>query len=525
MTMRIPFGKYRDQKLDDVAISDPGYLNWMLMASAQGTFTHPWPEDNADAIRESLSGAAKRKAAQVRASLTLTDHQTEVAGALISAIFAGEQITHLSGGAGYGKSYVTAQVAIDLINAGYKVRATAVSYVATQVLAAQLDPCGVECATLARTLRFQKEFVEGQEIYSLSPDSPDYAREALSEGCALIVDECSMISNDIALFLFDTVKQYGGRLVLVGDGAQLPPVKQDTLSICCTQPTTIETLKIPMRYSADCDLYGVEQAARNNPWDLMRALDFDAYAGSDMVSVYSGMDGVVERYVSNYRADPRALHRMLLFRRADVVSANNSIREALFGADAPLVVEDERLMILATTDFPFGVPREQSTRLYSGQSFSVTETREMTGADAYQIVIGGDVFHIPHYTVRLHDCATSRPVRVIFSVTENTADQGKLGGPEFQAALSAARAFATAEDEFGNVTGSWAPYRQLLGDFVRVAYQYATSVHRAQGQTTDYAYAAPRGLLAVPGIMGRSLAYVALTRARKQSGAVTLTAR
>ena len=48
------------------------------------------------------------------------------------------------------------------------------------------------------------------------------------------------------------------------------------------------------------------------------------------------------------------------------------------------------------------------------------------------------------------------------------------------------------------------------------AYQYATTVHRAQGQTCDYAYCAPRSLVAIPGLIGEALAYVALTRARKR---------
>ena len=127
--------------------------------------------------------------------------------------------------------------------------------------------------------------------------------------------------------------------------------------------------------------------------------------------------------------------------------------------------------------------------------------------------IGEKTFEIPHYRISL---AGRPPVNVIFGITENQMDAEKLGGPEFQAALAAARAYGTAEDAFGNKLGSWEPFKQLQLDFLRVAYTYATSVHRCQGQTVDFVYTMPRPLLAVPGIMGRALSYVANTRAKQQ---------
>lgn len=512
----VPFGKYRGMPINDLVRNDPSYAEWMISAYNSGKFDHPWIGDNLDTLRNALISHAQDMASEAAAALTLTPHQAEVAAALTSSILQGEPVVFLSGGAGYGKSYVTAQLAANLIDVGYTVRATAVSYVATQVLAQQLAPFGVECSTLARTLRFKKDFEEGQEVYSLSDDSPDYAREALEEGNVLLVDECSMISDDIAKFLFDAVHQHGGRLVLVGDAAQLPPVKQETLSIACTAPQVVQTLRVPMRYSTDSALYAVEQMARSNPQGLIMSMRSGAFNGSTEVAMVADPVALVDAFVDNYRADPKALHRMLLFRRAEVVNANNSIRARLFGNDAPLVVEDERLMVLSTTDYPFGASRDLSTRFYSGQAFSVVKARECSGADAYRIDINGTEFRIPHYAVRFSGAQTSAAVRVVFSVTENTTDQEKLGGPEFQAALSAALAYGRQVDELGNSTGSWDAYKKLLGDFVRVAYQYATSVHRAQGQTCDYAYCSPWQLIGVKGITGRALAYVAQTRARKK---------
>ena len=241
-----------------------------------------------------------------------------------------------------------------------------------------------------------------------------------------------------------------------------------------------------MRYSKDSVLYGVEQTARHAPQRFYEALS----ANTDAAVIKGPL---VETFVSNYREHPEALHRMLLFRRDQVVDANNRIRAALYGPSAALVEDGERLMVLRTSDYPYDC--EDSVRYYSGENFIVT--------DAFE----DEHLGIPCWGVRFKD----RPgfVRVIFAVSESRMDLSKRGGAEYEAALRAA-------GEKGRTTKEWDDYKRLQGDFVSVSYLYATSVHRAQGQTTDFCYCDPAPLLAVGGLMGPALAYVALTRARKQ---------
>ena len=508
----IPFGKHRGSSLLHVAKVDPGYLEWMTRAYNEDFFDSEriadWLESYVELFGQAALVVAQDKAGAAPLA-TLTDHQQDVVDELEVFIKNGAPIVRMEGGAGYGKSYATRELSRDLTLDGNIVRATAVSYVATEVLRTQLDDIGVSCATLAKTLKFEKIWIEGDEIYQFSADTPEAARAVLKKGQVLIVDECSMISDDVAQLLFDTVNKHGGKLILVGDSAQLPPVKQPTTSICCNVwPQGIATLTQPMRYADDSDLYAVEQNVRQDPWGAFHGMP----EASEEVTVVSTHQDLINNYVKRYKQEPNATHRMLLFRRADVTSANTLIREALFGTNAPVIVEDERLMVLATSDFPFAETKSQdmdSVRYYSGENFLV----ESVEVDSYQINIGGAVHAIPHYTVKFHKRAGA--VSVIFMVSDRTVDRDKFGGPEFAAACKAARDYALAEDETGRKIGNWTPYRKLMGDFVRVAYMYATSVHRAQGQTCDYAYCAPKSLATVKGIMGRALTYVAMTRARK----------
>ena len=490
----IPFGKYRGELISDVAAKDPRYLRWLRDGTDYGT-------ENRELIQAALQQA---DLAQIEAApeIHLTAHQQECADKVLTAVADGAPIVRLEGGAGYGKSYATKEIANRLRRKGIAVQAMAVSYVATQVLAEQLDPYGVESATVARALKFDVSYENGEQIYHHSPDTAIVAQALLSPGNALIVDECSMINDRDANLLLEYAYNCGGHLILVGDSHQLPPVKQEHLSQCCgpLSEDRVAELTVPMRYSRDSHLFQIEQGARNKPYELLFGNHSALLAPSDQLSLVQNMDQMMARYTRYFKEDPKAQHRMLLFRRRDVTDANNRIRQNLFGADADIVEEDEQLMILRTGDTP--AESDKSVRYYSGQTYRVLEKQRAK----YTIDIAGASYTIPHWIVQLDD--KRPPVRIIFGITENQMDPMKLGGPEFQTALQAAR-------EQGLEDEDWTAYKILLGDFVRVAYQYATSIHRAQGQTVDYAYCHPASLLSVRGIMGKALAYVAMTRAKK----------
>jgi hypothetical protein len=494
----VPFGKYRGVLASDVATSDPSYVEWLLTRA-----DHSWVLENREAIQALLIEAAQDKAASVE--LDLTSHQQDRVDHVMDRLD-GSNVASLFGGAGYGKSYCTADIARQLIRQGYSVRAMAVSYVASQVLAQQLDPIGVETATVARTLRLGKIWEDDNEVYVFTDESQETLNEHLTGRRALIVDECSMIDPEMAKRLRAAAEVNGGLLINVGDDHQLPPVGYEAPSPLC-EDSDAAVLTEPMRYSRDSRLFRVEQMVRDNPYGLLRHSAASARNDSDETRVVGDFDALLADYVQRY--SPTESHRMFLFTRRAVIEANNRIRRALYGDRAQdVVVEDEPLMILATTDYPANTPREMGgMRYYSGQTFRALNVEE----DRYVMRLDGEEYPIPHYKVWLDNGAL--PVRIIFGQNETALDNEKLGSPEFAAAMNAAR-------KIGKERKDWSGYRRLMSDFVRVAYTYAMTVHRTQGQTVDYAYTAPKQLLSVPGIMGRALTYVAMTRAKKHLSVV-----
>lgn len=501
----IPYGKYRGLSATTLRDRDPGYCDWLLSLVARGDDgpMARWAATYEDDLRPPPPPAASE--------FGLTPSQQDAVDVLIDQVSQGRRVIRLQGGAGYGKSFTVAALAAELQrDHGMTPRACAVSYVATENLRKDLDQYGWSTATVARTIGLTKEIDHdtGKDLYVYDEvRTPELLQKVLSRNNALIVDECSMINDETAGWLFDAVNLHGGLLVLVGDERQLPPVKQEVISRCCFTPDPA-SLTVPMRYSADSDLFRVEQTARNTPHHLGQVLAQLCRQGSEQVISTGNRAALIERYVANYRADPTAEHRALFFRREDVVTANNRIRNALFGLDAAEIEPGEQLMILATADTPWASEEDKkaafargetlSERFYSGERFLVE--------DATPDVHMG----IPCWMVRF---AGRDPARVIFGLSEVRADVSKRGGSEYEAAMRAAAQYG--RDNPGD-RDRWLDLQRLKGEFLQVAYCYASTVHRAQGQTVDYAYTVPGALAAIPGLMGRALSYVASTRARKQ---------
>ena len=503
----VPFRRYRGQSLRDVAAQAPDYLLW----AAENT---DWGAQFYEEIQSAVRHAYAAQAAAVE-PLPLTPHQLAQAEGILKAFSQHHPIVRLQGGAGVGKSYTVFHIVRQMLMDQHQVNASAVSYVATQVLNRQLKQLNVEARTLARNLKFTKGFDEetGAEVFDHSPETPLAAQELLDERRLLVIDECSMISDRDADLLLRAATEGYGKLLLVGDRFQLPPVKQDDFSQCCLVDVPTFELQEPMRYHRDSALFTMESQMRNAPRQWRNA------AYDEQTLCHEPPEGVVAAFVETYHADPTALHRMLFYRRKQVMAANRILRAEIFPGAQRDIEPGEKLMVLATENIlPADLPNDadeladktKGLRYYSGETFDVAEVRE----DVYKTMIDGQYFEIPHLQVKF--AQAERPVRVVFGLDENSVDDTRLGGEAFQHALSCARALGRSDRRDERGKRIWGPLWNLQARFLRVAYTYATTIHRAQGQTMDYVYTDPGQLVGLGGRMGHALAYVACTRASRR---------
>jgi len=301
----------------------------------------------------------------------------------------------------------------------------------------------------------------------------------------------------------------GGKLLAVGDPYQLPPVGQSRPSSFAQIPAEIE-LTQPMRYAPGSRLARLEQTLRYQP-ESFRVAD---WADGEHVIGHATRQSLVDAYVAQAQAAPAEDNRILFFRRADVLDTNRAVRAGLFSdrAAAP-IVEDERLMVMSTTDVPVWedaaatrpvmVPDykdrlvHSAPRRYSGSHFLVDE------------VVAGEHLGVPCYMVRFDGSSHWVPV-VFASGTTHTMD-GMRGSEAYVGRLRELRAEALE-------SGNWRDWRAFKNAFLMVGYRYAMTVHRAQGQSIDRVFFDPAALAA--GGMSHPLLYVAGTRARLQVHAV-----
>lgn len=490
-TPTITFGKHRGCSILEV----PGsYLSWMLSkADGSDSPLDRFCAEHGDEMNAAIESEGKRNAAAFVVNYTLNTSQKTAADNIERHLLAGDgNLYRLEGGAGYGKSFTVTEVVRRALAAGYKVAACATSYVATQVLAEQLNRIGVEAKTIASQIRLAKIELEDREEYIQTGDTHDVLQVILGEGCLLICDEYSMIGDDIADAMMHAAQANGGKLLVVGDLHQLPPVKQASDSSFSQIPNSF-TLSEPMRYDTDSDLYMLEQLARHAP-DNVKDTEWE---GSTTVTVHSHMDDLLDQFASDMRDNPREDLRMLFFRRADAYEANRSIRARVFGLqsyDTP-VIEDERLMVMSTTDIPNGGYDENGMptkdRYYSGTSFLVQQVTEV------------EHMGIPCFLVKFDN---GKVVHAVFS-SATSGDDEMRGTLEYRAKFNELR-------EECIESKNWTPFYTFKAQFLEVGHAYAMTVHRAQGQTVDRVYFDP-ARLRMGGGMASKLLYVAATRAKK----------
>lgn len=482
----IPFGKYAGTAIREI---DVGYIEWLLQNNS-----HSWVEDHREVLNQALTYIDTTKIPALSLQPDQLAASDRIAELLIEG---GETVARIQGAAGYGKSYTCQDIVLRAKLAGYRVRACATSYVATQNLAKDLDLYNVPCGTIARTLALRPEYHGMRETYGPS-GATDYAlRENLARNNLLIVDEYSMVDDTIGRLLVNAAAHYGGRLLVVGDVYQLPSPAQDWDG-CLTGVEPSVELTVPKRYAAGSTLHRVEQVARHEPF----AFHTNRFRGQPEVQQVMDLNELYDAFVDSYRLNPEDEHLMVWYRRADMVASNRALRTRLHGGDAPDLVEGEQLRIQRTADYTeyYG---SDGDRVYSGTTMTVSSVQQENAVIA---IPEADLqFSVPCYKVS----STMGSMRVIFSVTENQAQNDMLGGAEFNDAVRRLT-------EWCNEHNSWQPYRRFRDCFVQVSYQYASTVHRVQGQSVDRIFTCPEALRRAPPYTATKLQYVGLTRAKKQ---------
>lgn len=156
------------------------------------------------------------------AQIKLTEDQQSAVNHVMQGFATGQPVA-IHGPAGCGKSTLTQELIDRLHDEGHRVACACPSHKAVSVLRTLLGD-GLPIFTVAGLLGL-KPSLRGQQVIFRSDK---HGGKSLPRGTTcLIVDEASMVSNDLAKMLLKLTETKNCQLVLIGDQNQLPPVDAD----------------------------------------------------------------------------------------------------------------------------------------------------------------------------------------------------------------------------------------------------------------------------------------------------------
>lgn len=418
-------------------------------------------------------------------ALTLTAEQLAALDALHEFVQSSEKLYLLTGYAGTGKTTLLQVFIAGLREQGddRKIVFSAFSNKATKVLATmadqwQLDIDAMTCCTLMGLRPVINEDTGNQEF---QPDRKQ--RSQLDRYSLVIVDECSMVNEELWRLLIDAVSGLltQTQLLFVGDPAQLPPVNEPE-SACFRTILNKSELTEVVRYGGAIGVIA-EDIRRNLSRDRLPRLHTDTNAERTegcFVLPRQGWETLLLRaFTSNaYRRNPDQV-RALAYTNRRVVQLNQLIRRAIYGAAAPRFVLGERLMAINPC------LDEDSIILATSAECDVTDVRQ------------GRVGEWPVWFLSVEtEEGKARRLQVLH----------ESGQPEMTLKL---RALALER--------RWMEFWELKQQFHAVDYAYSLTIHKSQGSTFQDVFVDMPSMAANRNVIERNqLCYVAFTRAAKR---------
>ena len=401
-----------------------------------------------------------------------------------------DNIVSLSGAAGTGKTYLTTKL-VEQLNEKYHITITAPTHKALQVLRKNLlneNIDNVETKTLQSflNLRLVTDFDKGtQKFEALKSKIKDTTQTDI-----LIVDESSMVSQDLYDYIVEAIEQQRIKAVLfVGDEYQLLPV--DSLVNKTFDIKTKYKLDRIVRQAKDSYIITMATKARNiikSQNYISLEVFFDDVSFSENIEFFDSQEAFHEDFCTpeNWSKKDKVIAS---FTNKSVDNHNKIIRtrywEAKERTNIPTLLKDDKLIFQ--------------------QANIIDEKVVHQNSDIVQLSYAKKLYH-DALQVEYWDCKDllNKPFKVIDPESKE----------RFKIVLNKLAKDAKFEKNYGTRTKKWKLFYKIKETFIDVKYTYASTIHKLQGSTYDTVYIDLREIenMKDKDMMFRLL-YVAITRA------------
>ena len=359
-----------------------------------------------------------------------TEGQREAGRAMLNA----EGLVLVRGVAGSGKTTVLKDVAAIWKARGYDVCGGAISGRAARDLGD-----GVEDLTVASLAAWEARWAQGWR--------------PSGKGLVFVMDEAGMVGSDVWSRVQDRIAVLGGKLIAVGDPAQLQPVSSSNAWMAVQSKVGCTVIDHARRQVSEQERRWTEGFAAGGS---KASAAIKGYADSGAVRFEDTAEIAIQRLADSYytTGKPGETRLALAYTRDDVARLNTAIRQKALA----------RGVVNARTEHSYGT----AERMVRGKQVS----RDLVFGEGDRVVF--------------------EAANAGLGITRNTT------GTVIQ--TGTARLVVRLD-------GAEAQEIELVGDEIKVLdHGYATTLHRSQGVTVDHA------LTIAHGYMDRHLIYVAMSR-------------
>lgn len=414
----------------------------------------------------------------------LTEEQQRAFDKIESIVTGGSNTATLSGYAGTGKTTTLREIARQLGPEFSEVYMMAPTHKAAEVLGRKT---GREVSTIHSALGLRPKR-DGEGGYKFVPTGE--GRRNFAWGSLLLVDEGSMIPQQLYNIAEEVQSNRNLSIVYSGDPAQLPPVNETPSPALDHDGYKLEKI---VRQEADNPIIQTSMEVRTA--DNPRFYNFSSKTrGKQGVDVVDHKAELIQKAIEGFQTDLYKQHgdhvRILAYRNATVSDYNKICRDLLYEGTDEQFIKGEWLV---ATDPWYGTDGSKQVPVIQNSEEFVVKGKEpssLYGFDTWVLEIAPD--------------PDSDEIRYIEVLNRNELDR-----------------YDQKLDELANKAlnggGSWDDYYNYKEHFAHVDYSYAMTTHKAQGSTFTKTFVDAEDINSCPNPseIGR-LKYVATTRASQR---------
>ncbi len=450
----------------------------------------------------------------------LTSHQQGVFQAIVhdiysnlSSPFKGDIDTHflsLTGAAGVGKSYLTGKIVQAVIRGivGYGDKDNGVCITAPTHKALKVIKTMLENLNIKADYRTIQSFLGIKPIYNYNTGEEKYAidrtKKSLPSVSLLIVDESSMVSDDLFVFIKDAFLRGRVNTVLfIGDRYQLLPVNSSSNPVF--ELNKQHSLTEVVRQAKESNIIRLATMFReriiSQEFIPIRELLQDTIANpTEDIEFFSSKEKFVQDFYKNkqWNSEDKII---TTFANRDVEAFNKLIRDRYWNErgveEPPLFLPKDKIRFKSPYDRQKSRAKSNNSIYANGEEVTIKVTREVISPNS----------HIKYWELGVYGRSEEDLISVIDPQSQN--DFNKM----LDGFIHVAKTTGSPDNK-----RFWKMYFDTKSKFADVQYIYASTIHKLQGSTYDTAYIDLSGIAnneMISNDFKYRLAYVAITRAKR----------